>query len=299
LRAAEVELHLKEHRLKLTRRLFDVSQASLIDLNASEAEFLQEQARYADVEVSLQGANRELTRLTGMNWDAEINNRKKTKICSFQVKKLIEKHLEVPLTNEVDAHPEISVLKLKLSVAQLEVAKRFSDHYPTLNLIASLNNGQSASELTIGRQIKTSVLGLQFNLPIFSGGGISAGVREAMALQQKAEVELENARFFVINDRIKTKGLFNNSLLKLTGDIKAYETAELNLQLESRRYDAKLVSEIDLLSARSKFEYASAKLSGSTLMAISNYSKLRLTYGDLSKDVLGDFSQVLDSCMTG
>lgn len=294
--ASRAELLAKEQRLKLTRRLLEAGQASLVALKTSEAEFAQEQARNEDVGIQLQVSNRELTRLTGLDWSAVLIQRERIRVCGARIQELVEKQVAAGWGADIELHPDVAASRSRYAVAELEAKRREGDHYPTLNLIASVSNGQSASDVTIGREIRTSVFGLQFNVPIYSGGGVSSGVREAIALQEKAAAELENARLIVGNDRARTQAQVRSSLARLNGDIAAYDAAELGMQLENRRFDARVGSEIDLQAARSKMLAATAKLTTSTVKAIADYSKSRLANGDLAVDALVEFSQVLDGC---
>ena len=81
-------------------------------------------------------------------------------------------------------------------IADQQVEFNRAGHYPTLDAVASynLNNNQSVGSLGLARtDVRTAVVGLQLNLPIYQGGLVSSQVREAVANQEKARFDLDNA----------------------------------------------------------------------------------------------------------
>ncbi len=90
-------------------------------------------------------------------------------------------------------NPEIRALHAQLRAADEEVRRQRAQHLPTLDLVASHRHTRSDTETTIGQQYDTTAIALQFNLPIYAGGGIDASVRVALAGRSEAEARL-NAR---------------------------------------------------------------------------------------------------------
>ncbi|HUU72608.1 MAG TPA: TolC family outer membrane protein, partial [Burkholderiales bacterium] len=82
-----------------------------------------------------------------------------------------------------------------LEIAQTEVNRQRAGHQPTLDLIGTLSrNDQESSAFGVGSDTQSALVGLQFNLPIYQGGAISSRTREAIAGQERAAQELEDAR---------------------------------------------------------------------------------------------------------
>jgi outer membrane protein TolC len=52
----------------------------------------------------------------------------------------------------------------------------------------------SDTNTSIGVEYDTSYVGIQINVPIFSGGGVSAQTRQALAREEKVRQSLESAR---------------------------------------------------------------------------------------------------------
>ncbi|MDR2365792.1 MAG: TolC family outer membrane protein [Zoogloeaceae bacterium] len=89
----------------------------------------------------------------------------------------------------------VQVAAHNADIAEKEIARAKAGRYPTLDLVASggRSRTQDGSGLSRPRTEANSV-GLQLNLPLFSGGGISSKAREAAANHQAALSLLEAAR---------------------------------------------------------------------------------------------------------
>lgn len=95
---------------------------------------------------------------------------------------------------------ETSAVAVTLAQVQSQIAERDIDiarsgHYPTVNLRATSGStaSRSSSRVADGRPIDSSI-GVVLSIPLYSGGGISSQVTEAVALQQRARENLTAAR---------------------------------------------------------------------------------------------------------
>jgi outer membrane protein len=83
-----------------------------------------------------------------------------------------------------------------LEFATKEVERNRAGHRPTLDAFATYTDSSSGAG-TVGVQgldTKVGVVGLQLAIPIYQGGLTSSRVREALANEEKARQDLENAR---------------------------------------------------------------------------------------------------------
>lgn len=85
----------------------------------------------------------------------------------------------------------LAALRKQVEAARYEVKRQLAGHKPTLDLVAGYKQSRSESEITLEQQFKTSSIAVQATLPLFSGFGVSAAVRQAQALLRQAELELE------------------------------------------------------------------------------------------------------------
>jgi outer membrane protein TolC len=85
-------------------------------------------------------------------------------------------------------------LKAQTEVAHQEVKKAGSGHYPTLDAVAQWSRSESENVLNFQSGYTNAAIGLQLNIPIYSGGYVSSTVRQALAGQEHAAQALEAGR---------------------------------------------------------------------------------------------------------
>ena len=81
---------------------------------------------------------------------------------------------------------------------RLRMAK--ADHLPTLDLLVAWNVAKNDATSTQGYKYKNNQLGIQYTIPIFAGGGISAGERQAIS-----SFEAALADTLVISNKIENE----------------------------------------------------------------------------------------------
>jgi outer membrane protein len=93
-------------------------------------------------------------------------------------------------------NPSVAVATASSRIAQIETVRNRDAHLPTIDLVASAaRNRASGSQTTSQAFTATSAtIGVQLNVPIYSGGLIQSRVREALANEERARYDLETAR---------------------------------------------------------------------------------------------------------
>lgn len=90
--------------------------------------------------------------------------------------------------------PEIRSLQAQVEVARHEVEKAQAGHYPTLDAIAQLSRDESSTVSSVNNRYTNKSIGLQLNVPLFSGGYVNSTIRQALADKERAEQALEALR---------------------------------------------------------------------------------------------------------
>jgi outer membrane protein len=177
-------------QLALARRNFDVGGATLVDVHEA-------QARY-DLVVAQQ--------ITAAN-DLEVRKEALRALIGTAPAALarLETRLELQPPDPTDMEqwvqtattesPRIKAQQETLEIARQEVERNSGGHYPTLDLTASRawsDAGGSVQGFAI--ESTTNQIGLQFQMPLYQGGGIASRVREAVARLDETDQRLEQAR---------------------------------------------------------------------------------------------------------
>ena len=89
---------------------------------------------------------------------------------------------------------ELKAMKAKLEAAKIEVNKAQAAHMPTLDAIAQWSNSGRENITNINSRYENKSIGLQLNIPLYSGGYMNSTIRQAVAEQTRAEETLEALR---------------------------------------------------------------------------------------------------------
>ena len=175
----------------------------------------------------------------------------------------------------------------------VEIAKRTikanrAGHYPTLDLIAQrVHTNQGGSNILLPESITNqTTAGVQWNMPIFSGFAVDSKVKEAVALEDKAEQDLESAR------RSAAQAARQSFLGVSSGlaQVAAYEAAEVSSQssLASNLlgYQVGIRINIDVLNAQQQLYTTRQTLAKARYDTIVNGLRLKAAAGSLKENDL-------------
>jgi outer membrane protein len=92
--------------------------------------------------------------------------------------------------------PQVRIGQANLEFATREVERNRAGHLPTVEAFATYTDAgnQPGTVGVAGIDTKTGVVGVELKFPIYQGGITSSLVREAIANEEKARQDLENAR---------------------------------------------------------------------------------------------------------
>jgi outer membrane protein/protease secretion system outer membrane protein len=175
---------------KLAERAFAAGHGTRTDVDETRARVQQSRATLLDANYNLDNTRRSLAALVGRSAPSLAD----VVPVRLQLVPAEPAALEHWLKQMEAANPELASLRRQVEMAQQDVEKQRAGHFPTLDLIAARQYGQSESSTSINQRYTTDYLGLQLAVPIFSGGGVSAATRQAEANLEKARFQLEAAR---------------------------------------------------------------------------------------------------------
>ena len=200
----------------------------------------------AETEVHLKRAA--LEQLVGVLPERELPFMQGTAVLAAPSGAGLEKWLEDVDTN----NPNILAALQAFEAAAAEVSKQHAGHLPTLDLVASYGkNGQAVGGFPgqAGYDIVQGTLGLQLNVPLFSGGAQSARVDEALAQNEKARLDLEVARRTAILNAKQAWFGWHGALARTRAGTQAVKSARSALAQATAGVENGLKTELDVLQA--------------------------------------------------
>lgn len=183
--------------------------------------------------------------------------------------------------------------KLAVDIAKLEVSRNRAGHFPTLDAVASRSRTQGFSSDPLAVVESTSV-GVQLNIPLFSGFAVTSKVREAIALENQARADLDTNRRNA-SQAARTAYLGVQSGLS---QVKALEAAEVssNSALESNKlgYEVGVRINIDVLNAQQQLYSTRRDLAKARYDTLVNSLKLKAATGSLTESDIAQINSLLN-----
>ncbi len=273
-------------QLAQAKRNFEVGTATITDQHDAQARYdltvSQEIAANNDLEIK----RRALEQLIG----------KPAPVLSLLGKQF---SLVLPEPNHMDdwvqdaarTNLQVQLSQAGLTLANQEVKRNRGGHLPTLDAVASYSESGSGSGLQGGTGTDTTsrVIGLQLNVPIYLGGLTSSRIREALANEDKARQDLDNARRTAeLGARQTFLGVANGA-----AQVKALQAALVSSQssLASTRLglEVGVRTQVDVLNAQQQLFSTRRDLAQATYTYILSLLKLKAAVGRLAED---DLTQV-------
>jgi outer membrane protein len=188
---------------------------------------------------------------------------------------------------------QVALAQQAVELAAREVERNSAGHKPTLDAVGSLTqNYAESSAQGIGSDVRAFVIGLQLNIPLYQGGAISSRTREAVANQERARQELENARRSVA---LQTRQAYLGVTSGL-GQVRALEqaVASTELQLESTKLgqEVGVRTAVDVLNAEQQLSVARRDLAQALYNTILSQLQLKAAVGQLSEADLADVNRL-------
>jgi outer membrane protein len=186
-----------------------------------------------------------------------------------------------------------------VEVANNEIERFRAGHLPTLNLVGT--DGRATTGIGVvgvpgapSTDVYYKQIGVQLNIPIFSGGLVNSQVKQAVAMREKARQDLENARrTAALSARQSYLGVANG-----IAQVKALEQALISSQssLDSNKlgYEVGVRINIDVLNAQQQLYSTKRDLSKAIYDTIMAGLKLRNAAGIVGDDDVQQINAMLE-----
>ena len=123
-----------------------------------------------------------------------VNQIAKLNVAALQLSAPMPANLDDWTRKAEQASPEIRAMQARLDAARREVSKAQAGHLPTVDAVAQWSNSGSENITRVNSRFENKTIGLQLNIPLYSGGYVNSTIRQAVAEQTRAEESLEALR---------------------------------------------------------------------------------------------------------
>jgi len=178
------------------------------------------------------------------------------------------------------ASPEIKAMQARLDATRREVSRSMAGHLPTLDAVAQWSNSVSENITRINSRYENKTLGLQLNIPIFSGGYVNSTIRQAVADQTRAEESLEALRRDLgVRVHREYRGV-SEGVLRVRALEQAARSAEQMMKSTQMSQKAGSRTQLDVLNAQQQYTLALRDLAQTRLVYLLSKVRLASLVGD-------------------
>jgi outer membrane protein/protease secretion system outer membrane protein len=171
-------------------------------------------------------------------------------------------------------------LQARLEAAKLEVSKAQAGHLPTLEAVAQWSNSGSENITRVNSRYENKTLGLQLNIPLYSGGYVNSTTRQAVAEQTRAEESLEALRRDLgVRVHKEYRGV-SEGVMRVRALEQAVRSAELMMQSTQMSFKAGSRTQLDVLNAQQQYTLALRDLAQARFVYLMSKVKLASLVGD-------------------
>ncbi len=191
--------------------------------------------------------------------------------------------------------PEVAARRLLVASARQEVERARSGHYPRVDAVAAISQLENDTINTLNTRIRQNSIGLQINIPIYSGGYVDATTDQALTAVRKAEEELDaelNAQRIELRRQYLAAG---SALARVDALAKAVRSSEIALEGTRFGLRAGLRTNLDVLDATRQLFQARRDLQQARYGWLLALLQLRAVAGEPLDDIVADLDRMLQA----
>ncbi|HTH45208.1 MAG TPA: TolC family outer membrane protein [Oxalicibacterium sp.] len=267
-------------QLAFAKRKFEVGTATITDTHEAQARYDLAVAQELSAQNTLDIARSALQQIIG-----EAPGDLAALRPGVELKKPEPMRMDRWVVNAEEQNFTVVQQQLELEIAKRAITRDRAGHYPTVDLVASRsdNDRRDPTQNNTSGNGPNNAIGVQWNIPLFSGFAVTSRVRQAIALEDRARADLETARRSAAQNARQAFLGVNSGLAQ----VKALEAAERSSRsaLESNRlgYEVGVRINIDVLNAQQQLYSTRSELSKARYDTLMNSLRLKAAAGTLQE----------------
>ena len=276
-------------QLASAKRNFEVGTATITDTREAQARFDLATAQELAAENDLRTKRIALDQLVGRSSVAP-----KPLAVPVTLPAVLPANAEEWVTAAMNQHPSMRRARVGHEVAKLETSKAKAGEAPTVDAVGSVgltrSSGSSASLPGFTRQ---ATVGVQLNMPLYTGGAVQGRISETLALEEKSRLDIETARGAISQGtRVAYFGVVSGK-----AQVAALEAAEsstkLALEATQLGYKVGVRVNLDVLNAQTQLFQTQRDLAKARYDVLMGGLRLRQASGQLMQGDLEAVNQMI------
>jgi outer membrane protein len=278
-------------QLDQAKRNFEVGTSTIVDTLEAQARYDQAVAKEISDRNDLEVKRRALQVLLGKLPDGLVPVREPLTLVEPR-----PNDIEAWVKAAAESSFQVAIARANYDIAREEVSRQRAGHLPTLDLSASYARVDSPVNATpglVGPVSNLGSVGFTLSVPIFSGGLTQSRVREALALRERFELDLESAQRSVAQS-VRT------NYLNVTSGIAQVQALEQALVSTQSQLDSTVLgrdvgvrTSVDVLNAQQQVFQTRRDLQQARYNYLLNTLRLKASTGQLSDADIEEVNRTL------
>ncbi|MGZ8289739.1 MAG: TolC family outer membrane protein [Telluria sp.] len=271
-------------QMQVNKRLFEKGEGTRTDMLETQARLDLSEAQVLEAQDAVTAARNTLEGVIGMPVDRiEPLSR------DFRVDSSIPATFEEWRALAIANNPDLKAGRFAIESAQQEINRARAGHAPRVDFVASYSKSDSESITTLNQDQLNRSVGIQVNMPIYSGGQTSAVARQAVAGRERAKADLDRRTALVLVELRKAHSVVLSSVQRVDALIKAVSSGELLKTATEQSIKGGVRINLDLLGAQQQLAESQRDLAQARYSYLLGTLRLRAAAGTLTNE---DVAQV-------
>ena len=266
-------------QMRVNERMFQKGEGTRTDMLETQAKYDFAEAQVIETRDNLTTARNSLAAIVGVDvtqLDSLSEN--------FRVQPLQPADFAEWKAIALEQNAEIAAQRYAVEASRQEVNKNRAGHAPRVDMVASLSKNQGETLNTFDQESTSRSIGVQVNIPLYSGGYVSAATSQAASNYEKAKSDLEAKRSQVLVELRKQYSMVLSSATKIDALVKSVNSAKLLVTATEQSIKGGVRINLDLLNAQQQLYTARRDLAQARYNYLLSYLRLRNAAGTLNAD---------------
>jgi outer membrane protein len=273
----KAELKARHQVLEQAKLRFEVGMAPVTDSLEAEARYAATSADVAVAEAAVVDVRSALQEITGMPITGELA----VLIAEMPLEPPDPADLQQWKRYAINRNRDLMAAMSDVNVAKQEIEHQKTGHYPTISGIASYSFNDNNS--TFGLRGESGTVGVQVNVPIFAGGGVSSLVRQAHHDYEASKHTFELTKRSIQRRVTKSYSDVKARINQVTALRKSVQSFDKALEATQVGMEVGSNTLADVLDAQTDLYTAKRDLSQQQYAYLVNWLDLRLAAGLLEQ----------------
>lgn len=283
LRLAEVQRDVYLEQRAVNNRLFEKGEGTKTDMLETEARLDLAEAQVLEAQDNVQTTLAALSAIVGQEVNAVDDVAAEFRLAPDAAIRFDEWR-DIALRQ----NPDIIAMQFAVASSREEINKARAGHTPRVDLVASYAKNNSDTLNTLNQDSKQKSIGFQINVPLYSGGAVSAGTRQAVAATEKAKADQQATTDKVLVELRKQHAVVVSSVARLRALDKAVASGAMLVTATEQSIKGGVRINLDLLNAQQQLYTSRRDQAQARYSYLLAMLKLRAAAGVLDADALRD-----------